>query len=243
MTLRAPEPLAAQHRLEGLDCGKPALNDWLLRDARQAQGRGSAKTVVVAEDDGRMAGYFSLTVGRVDTLEAPERIRKGMGQYPLPVVILARLAVSIHDQVRGIGFGLLQDAIRRTMLIAEQAGIRAMLAYPSDEEAARFYTRFGLIASPLREQQLLLLLKDVRRWVRCTMHLESLPNFTKPARQRWETIPAGIRQRLLFNVWCGQCHRETTITHFSGTINGGDLLLVGMCAECRRDVARLIEGS
>ena len=166
MTLRAPEPLAAQHLLEGFHCGKPALNDWLLRHARQAQGRGSARTFVVADDEGRVAGYFSLTVGQVDTLEAPERIRKGMGKYPLPVVILARLAVSIHDQGRGIGFGLLQDSIRRTMLIAEQAGIRAMLTHPIDEEAATFYTRFGFIASPLRVQQLLLLLKDARRWIR-----------------------------------------------------------------------------
>lgn len=166
MTLRAPEPLGAQHRLDGFDCGKPALNDWLLRHARPAQGSGSAKTFVVAEDDGRVAGYFSLTVGQVDSLDAPERIRKGMGQYPVPVVILARLAVSAADQGRGIGFGLLQDAICRSMLIAEQAGIRAMLTHPIDDEAARFYTRLGFIASPLREQQLLLLLKDARRWVR-----------------------------------------------------------------------------
>lgn len=164
MTLRAPEPLAAHHRLEGFDCGKPTLDDWLVRHARQAQGSGSAKTFVVA-DDKRVAGYFSLTVGQIDTLEAPQRIRKGMGQYPLPVVILARLAVAKQDQGRGIGFGLLQDAIRRTMRIAEQAGIRAMLTHPIDEEAVRFYTRFGFIASPLREQQLLLLLKDARRWV------------------------------------------------------------------------------
>ena len=82
------------------------------------------------------------------------------------MVILARLAVSVLDQGRGIGFGLLQDALRRTMLIAEQAGIRAMLPHPIDEEAARCYTRFGFIASPLREQQLLLLLKDARRWIR-----------------------------------------------------------------------------
>lgn len=165
MSLSGPEPLAAHHRLEGFDCGKPALTDWLLRHARQAQGSGSAKTFVVVDDD-RVAGYFSLTVGQVDTLEAPERIRKGMGQYPVPVVILARLAVSTQDQGRGIGFGMLQDAIRRTMLIAEQAGIRAMLTHPIDADAARFYTRFGFIASPLREQQLLLLLKDARRWVR-----------------------------------------------------------------------------
>ncbi len=165
MTLSGPEPLAAGHRLEGFDCGKPALNDWLVRHARQAQGSGSAKTFVV-EDDGRIVGYFSLTVGQIDALEAPERIRKGMGQYPVPVVILARLAVSRQDQGRGMGFGLLQDAIRRTMLIAEQPGIRAMLTHPIDEEAAKFYARFGFIASPLSAQQLLLLLKDARRWVR-----------------------------------------------------------------------------
>ena len=165
MSLRGPEPLGPQHRLEGFDCGKPTLNDWLVRHARQAQGSGSAKTFVVSEDD-RVAGYFSLTVGQIDTLDAPERIRKGMGQYPIPVVILARLAVGLQDQGRGIGIGLLQDAIRRTMLIAEQAGIRAMLTHPIDDDAAQFYTRFGFIASPLREQQLLLLLKDARRWVR-----------------------------------------------------------------------------
>ena len=164
MSLNGPEPLAAGHQLESFDCGKPALNDWLLRHARQAQGSGSAKTFVVA-DESRVAGYFSLTVGQVYTLEAPERIRKGMGQYPLPVVLLARLAVSTQDQGRGIGFGMLQDAIKRTFLIAEQAGIRAMLTHPLDEEAAKFYIRFGFIASPLREQQLLLLLKDARRWV------------------------------------------------------------------------------
>ncbi len=96
--------------------------------------------------------------------------RRVSRQYKLlddgEAVILARLAVPAQDQGRGIGFGLLQEAIRRTTLIAEQAGIRAMLTHPIDENAAGFYTRFGFIASPLREQQLLLLLKVARRWVR-----------------------------------------------------------------------------
>jgi GNAT superfamily N-acetyltransferase len=161
--MRSPEPLGAQHRLDDFDCGKPALNDWLLRHARQAQGSGSAKTFVATADDARVVGYFSLTVGQVDTLDAPDRIRKGMGQYPVPVVILARLAVSRDHHGRGIGIGLLQDAIRRTLSIAEQVGVRAMLAHPIDDDAARFYTRFGFVASPLREQQLLLLLKDARK--------------------------------------------------------------------------------
>lgn len=165
MSLLGPESLSSKHRLEGFDCGKPSLNDWLLRYARQAQSSGSAKTFVVADQD-RVVGYFSLTVGQVDALEAPERLRQGMGQYPLPVLLLARLAVSNSDQGRGIGFGLLQDAIRRTLMIAEQAGIRAMLTHPLDDEAERFYCRFGFVASPLRTGQLLLLLKDARRWVR-----------------------------------------------------------------------------
>ena len=75
------------------------------------------------------------------------------------------------------------------------------------------------------------------------MAIESLPSFTQPARQRWESIPADLRQRLLPNVWCDQCRHETTITNFSGAIKGGDLLLVGQCAERRSDVARVIEGS
>ncbi len=164
MTLNDPESLGSTHQINTFDCGKSLLNDWLLRHARQAQGSGSAKTFVVTDNE-RVAGYFSLTVGQIDTIDAPDRIRKGMGQYPIPVVILARMAVDLAYQGKGIGVGMLQDAIRRTMLIAEQAGIRAMLTHPIDEEAARFYTRFGFIASPLQEQQFLLLLKDARQWV------------------------------------------------------------------------------
>lgn len=88
-----------------------------------------------------------------------------MGQYPIPVVLLARLAVDRRHQGRGIGIGLLQDAIQRSLLIAERSGIRAMLTHPIDDDASRFYTRFGFAASPLNDRQRLLLLKDARRWV------------------------------------------------------------------------------
>lgn len=163
MNLSAPQPLDARHRLEEFDCGKPALTDWLLRHARQAQGSGSARTFVVCDGD-RVAGYFSLTVGQIDTLEAPERVRRGMGQYPIPLVILARLAVDLDYQGQGLGFSLLQDAIHRTITIAEQAGIRALLTHPIDAEAEAFYRRFGFEPTPVRERQLILLLKDARRF-------------------------------------------------------------------------------
>jgi predicted N-acetyltransferase YhbS len=102
-------------------------------------------------------------VGQIDSLEASERVRKGMGNYPIPVVILARLAVSLADQGRGLGVGMLQEAIRRTLAVADQAGVRALLTHPIDEAATRFYLRFGFEANPARQEQLILLLKDARR--------------------------------------------------------------------------------
>ena len=165
MNLSAPAPLDASYRLDGFDCGKPALTDWLLRHARQAQSSGSARTFV-SFDGERVAGYYSLTVGQIDTLEAPERVRRGMGQYPIPLVILARLAVDLDYQGRGLGFSLLQDATHRAIAVAEHAGIRAMLTHPLDAEAEAFYRRFGFEPAPENDRQLILLLKDARRFVR-----------------------------------------------------------------------------
>jgi GNAT superfamily N-acetyltransferase len=162
ITYTPPEPLAQHHYLENFNSGKPALDDWLIRIAHQAQQSGSARTFVVRNND-RVAGYFSLTVGQIDALEASERIRKGMGQHPIPVVVLARLAVHLQDQKRGIGKGMFRDAVRRALLISEQAGVRALLTHPIDESATRFYLRFGFEPSPLRGEQLLLLLKDAKR--------------------------------------------------------------------------------
>jgi len=162
ITYTPPEPLTQHHHLENFSSGKPALDDWLIQHALQAQQSGSARTFIVCNGK-RVAGYFSLTVGQIDALEATERIRKGMGRHPIPVILLARLAVHLQDQKRGIGADMLLNAIQRVLLIAEQAGVRALLTHPIDMDATRFYLRFGFAPSPLREGQLLLLLKDARR--------------------------------------------------------------------------------
>ena len=73
------------------------------------------------------------------------------------------------------------------------------------------------------------------------MTVESIPKFTPPAAKLWEAIPASVRKTLLSNVWCGKCGHAITITNFSGSIKGGDLLLVGSCSECFGEVARLVE--
>jgi len=167
--LSAPRPLAADDLVDEFDCGKPSLNDWLARHARQAQASGSARAFAIADDakDGsRVVGYYSLTVGQVDTLQVPERIRKGMGQYPIPVVLLARLAVDRGYQGQGIGPGLLRDAISRAVTISEQAGVRALMTHPLDADAASFYLAFGFVPSPAGEGMLLLLLKDAQRLLR-----------------------------------------------------------------------------
>jgi GNAT superfamily N-acetyltransferase len=167
--LGAPRPLAADDQLDGFDCGKASLNEWLERHARQAHASGSARTFAVVDKTRgghQVVGYYSLTVGQVDTLAVPERIRKGMGQYPIPVVLLGRLAVDQGHQRQGIAPGLLRDAIRRALTIAEQAGVRAMMTHPLDADAANFYLHFGFIPSPAGQGMLLLLLKDAQRLLR-----------------------------------------------------------------------------
>jgi hypothetical protein len=73
------------------------------------------------------------------------------------------------------------------------------------------------------------------------MIIESLPTFTPPAATLWKAISDDIRKKILSNVWCTHCQSGTTITNFSGAVKDGDLLLVGRCAVCHKDVARIIE--
>ena len=162
MKCSSPEVLNKEHILKTFSCGNPSLDEWLILYARQSHTSGSARTFVVTEEN-KVVGYYSLTVGQIEPIGAPARIQKGMGRYPIPVIILARFAVAKDHQGLGIGRGLLQDAVRRALVIADQAGIRAVLTHPIDENAANFYRRFGFVSSPLREQQFLLLLKDARR--------------------------------------------------------------------------------
>jgi GNAT superfamily N-acetyltransferase len=162
MTLKKPEPLNKDHNLTDFNSNYPELDEWLKIYAFQAKMSGSANTFIVA-DNNLVVGFYSLTVGQVDADEASERIKKGMGKYPIPVVILARLAVLHAYQGKGIGKAMLKDAILKTLQIAEQGGVRALLVHAIDEKAEAFYKRFGFVPSPIRENQLFLLLKDAKK--------------------------------------------------------------------------------
>jgi len=160
--VRRVEKLRADHPIESLDCGREALNRYLLRYAWQNQQAGAAQTYVGLAGDA-VIGYYTLAVGHVMREEAPERLTKGLARHPVPIMLLARLAVDRRWQGQGVGKALLKDAMLRTLQAADIAGIRAFAVHAKDEEARRVYLKFDFIASPTDPMHLFVLLKDVRR--------------------------------------------------------------------------------
>jgi GNAT superfamily N-acetyltransferase len=159
-----PEPLGSDHVLEGFDCGHASLNLWLTGYARQAGTAGSARTyVIVDSQQGRVVGYNALTAAGIEREAATARVIKGMPQYPIPVVLLARLAVDLSVARLGLGASLLRDAMLRTLTASETVGARAMLVHAIDDEARGFYLRQGLEPSPTDSMQLMLLIKDIAK--------------------------------------------------------------------------------
>lgn len=157
-----PEPLGPDHVVEGFDCGQTSLNIWLMRHARQAAAVGSARTYVAVDaHQGRVVGYHALAAAALEREAATARIVKGMPQYPIPVVLLARLAVDLSVAGRGLGAWLLGDAMTRTLAAAETIGVRAMLVHAIDQDTAAFYLRHGLEASPTDRRHLMILIKDI----------------------------------------------------------------------------------
>ena len=163
MTLRI-EKLRRDHRVEGFDCGKEPLNRFLIRFALQSQLSNSSQTYLVFSEH-EVVGFYTLAFGDVNYEDAPERLRKGVARHPIPLMILARLAVASaytwYDIVH-YGSGLLKDALARTLAAAEIAGLRAFAVHAKDDEARAFYERFDFIASPSDPMHLFVLLKDVR---------------------------------------------------------------------------------
>ncbi len=161
--LSAVEPLHENHDLTRFDCGRhPSLNQWLRRYALVNQRNESARTYVVCRGSA-VVGYYSLAAGSVAKEEAPARIAKGLAKHPVPVVILARLAVDHREQGRGLGKALLKDALLRIVSAADTIGVRAVLVHALDEAARDFYRKFGFEESPVGEFQLMLLMKDLRK--------------------------------------------------------------------------------
>jgi GNAT superfamily N-acetyltransferase len=161
---RSIEKLRRDHLIDDFDCGQEVLNSWLRKHALQNQGAGAAQTYVGLVGN-VVVGYYSLAVGQIEYNDAPERLQKGLARHPVPIMLLARLAVHKDWQRKGVGRALLRDVVLRTAQAADIAGIRALAVHAKDDQARRYYEQFDFVASPVDPLQLLVLLKDIRRRV------------------------------------------------------------------------------
>jgi predicted N-acetyltransferase YhbS len=160
VTVYAPVLLTAHHLVADFDSGAAGLDDWIKRRALANQASGASRTFVAC-DVNKVVGYYALAAGGVDIAVAPGRFRRNMPD-PIPVVILARLAVDRAYQRTGLGRALFRDGANRTMHAADAIGIRGILVHAISEEAKAFYLALGFEPSALEPMTLMVTLGDVR---------------------------------------------------------------------------------
>ena len=155
------EKLHRTHNVEQFTGGQPELDRFLIRYALQAQQSNSSQTYVAVSGD-EVVGFYTIVAGEVQHAQAPERIVKGMSRHPIPLLVLARFAVHVNAQGRGIGSGLLLDALGRTLQVADVIGVRALAVHAKDDRAVAFYRHFGFTPSPTDTRHLFMIIKDIR---------------------------------------------------------------------------------
>ncbi len=160
-TYHPPELLSEEHDRSSFSCGQPQLNRYLKKYALINQESDISRTYVTTKEH-RVVGYYTLAFGSVSHDDAPEKLKEGLPLHPIPVILLARLAVDIKEKGMGLGKGLLRDAMLRTVQAADIAGLRAMLTHAKNDDVKRFYAAFGFEGSPLNELHLMLSIKDIR---------------------------------------------------------------------------------
>lgn len=160
-TLGTPELFAEHHDCATFCCGEPSLDEWLVRRARANQARGASRTYVLCENSGKVVGYYALASGVVTHESASGHFKRNMPN-PVPVVVLARLAIDLTWQKRGLGRALMRDATSRVLQAADLIGIRGILVHAISEQAKDFYLALGFDPSPLEPLTLMVTLTDVR---------------------------------------------------------------------------------
>jgi GNAT superfamily N-acetyltransferase len=134
----------ASHEVSDFACGEESLDRWLRRYAGQSERRDATRTFVVTDESGAVRGYYTLVAGQLEHSEATESVRHGLSRhFPIPVAILARLAVDTRHQGQGLGKRLLGDALERVCRAAQEVAVRAVVVHAIDDAAATFYERFG----------------------------------------------------------------------------------------------------
>lgn len=161
LELAAPQPLTTAHRLDEFSCGEQVLDDWLRRRAISNQARGASRTFVVTAADGRVYGYYAMAAGAVSQQLATGGVRRNMPE-PIPVMVLARLAVDHRAQGIKLGGALLQDAVNRALVVSQNTGVRALLVHALHDRAKSFYGHYGFEPSPSDPMTLMLRLSSAK---------------------------------------------------------------------------------
>lgn len=153
----------ARHDVVGFACGKEPLDRWLQRYAGQGERRDATRTFVTTDARGAVRGYYTLVAGQVEHGEATEAVRRGLSRhFPIPVGILARLAVDARSQGQGLGTSLLDDALERVCRAAQEIAVRAVVVHAIDDAAAGFYERFGFRGLSAGPRTLMVTLAELR---------------------------------------------------------------------------------
>lgn len=158
--LNEPVLLTRSHDRSSFDCGVPALNEYLKQYALQNQKKHAARTYVAIRGP-RVVAYYTLAYGSVASDEAPPSVKAGLAKHPIPVILLARLAVDLSAGGLGLGAALLKDALLRTLQAVEIAGLRAMIVHAKDDTARLFYEKYGFERSPIDAYHLFLKTTDI----------------------------------------------------------------------------------
>lgn len=155
LQLNAPQALVAQHLLDEFDCGEIVLNEWLKRRAMMNQLSGASRTFVTSDQGNRVCGYYAIAAGAINHELATPAVRRNMPD-PVPVLVLARLAIDHRVQGIKLGAALLRDALNRAVAVSQEAGVRAVLVHALHDRAKAFYEYYGFKSSPLHPLTLML---------------------------------------------------------------------------------------
>lgn len=153
----------ASHEVADFSCGEESLDRWLHRYAGQGERRDATRTFVAADGSSVVRGYYTLVAGQLEHAEATEAVRKGLSRhFPIPVAILARLAVDERSQGQGLGASLLNDALERICRAAREVAVRAVVVHAINDAAAGFYERFGFRGLSEAPRSMMVTLAELR---------------------------------------------------------------------------------
>ena len=155
-----PEPLKKEHHTNQFNCGVSSLDDWLIKRALKNQNEGASRTFVTCCEN-KVVGYYALATGSVERLAAPGSVSRNMPE-PIPVIVLARLAIDAQYHGRRLGSHLLKDAMLRTLSVAQNVGVRCLLVHAISAEAKKFYLSYGFQESPIDPMTLLLPIQHIK---------------------------------------------------------------------------------